>query len=460
MNPQSLLDLLEKQGQHHILAHYRGLNPEKQEIFIRGLGQLDFSSVFKLYRQFSHPKSSGSHSSRIEPASIIPIPRTAEEIEQRKEARKLGESLIRGNQVAVLIVAGGQGTRLGFPGPKGRLPISPIKKKPLFQLFAESIRAISNRYRANLPLLIMTSQENHEETRAFFESHGFFSLERDQVHFFSQGMLPTLTLDGKLILKDAENLLANPDGHGGSLKALYESGLAGRLKGQGVTEIFYCQVDNPLVRIADPAFIGYHRREKADISTKVVRRQGLEEKVGIYGMVNGKPAIIEYSDFSPEDYRSLDEGGNIRHWAGNIAIHMISLSFVDRMNREGFALPYHRAIKEVEGLGPGGRSERMTGMKFEAFVFDSIPLAQKSICMEVPREEEFAPVKNQSGIDSPDTARLAMNDLFKRWLVEAGAEVAPEARIEISPLFALDKEEVMEKLKREKLEMREDAYFE
>ena len=460
MNPQSLLDLLEKQGQHHILAHYRGLNPEKQEIFIRGLGQLDFSSVFKLYRQFSHPKSSGSHSSRIEPASIIPIPRTAEEIEQRKEARKLGESLIRGNQVAVLIVAGGQGTRLGFPGPKGRLPISPIKKKPLFQLFAESIRAISNRYRANLPLLIMTSQENHEETRAFFESHGFFSLERDQVHFFSQGMLPTLTLDGKLILKDAENLLANPDGHGGSLKALYESGLAGRLKGQGITEIFYCQVDNPLVRIADPAFIGYHRREKADISTKVVRRQGLEEKVGIYGMVNGKPAIIEYSDFSPEDYRSLDEGGNIRYWAGNIAIHMISLSFVDRMNREGFALPYHRAIKEVEGLGPGGRSERMTGMKFEAFVFDSIPLAQKSICMEVPREEEFAPVKNQSGIDTPETARLAMEGLFKRWLVEAGAVVAPQARIEISPLFALDKEGVMEKLKGKKLEVREDAYFE
>jgi UDP-N-acetylglucosamine pyrophosphorylase len=176
-------------------------------------------------------------------------------------------------------------------------------------------------------------------------------------------------------------------------------------------------------------------------------------------MVNGKPAVIEYSDFSPEDYRSLDERGNLRYWAGNIAIHMISLSFVERMNREGFALPYHRAIKEVEGLGPGARSERMTGVKFETFVFDSIPLAQKSICLEVSREEEFAPVKNRSGIDSPETARLAMNDLFKRWLVEAGAEVAPDARIEISPLFALDKEEVMEKLKGKRVEVREDTYF-
>ena len=459
MNPQPVLDLLEKHGQRHILAHYQDLNSKKRESFIRGLGQLDFSSVFKLHREFSQNKSPSSHSSQIEPASIIPIPRTAEEIEQRKEARKLGESLIRGNQVAVLIVAGGQGTRLGFPGPKGRLPISSIKKKTLFQLFAESIRAISKRYGANLPFLIMTSQENHEETRVFFESHGFFSLKREQVHFFSQGMLPTLTPEGKLILKDSENLLANPDGHGGSLKALYESGLTGWLKGKGITEIFYCQVDNPLVKIADPAFIGYHRQQIADISTKVVRRRNLEEKVGIYGMVNGRPAIIEYSDFSPEDYRSLDESGNIRYWAGNIAIHMISLSFVERMNREVFALPYHRAIKEVEGLGPGGRSERMTGVKFETFVFDSISLAQKSICMEVSREEEFAPVKNQSGADSPTTARQAMTNLFIQWLTEAGAQVSPGAQVEISPLFALDKEELMEKLKGEKVVVREDTYF-
>ena len=460
MDSQPLLDLLEKHGQNHILEHYQGLNPIKRQAFVKGLAQLDFSLAFKLYKEFSQQKSSSLLPSQIEPAFIIPIPKTAGEIHRRKEAVKLGESLIRGNQVAVLIVAGGQGTRLGFPGPKGSLPISSIKRKTLFQVFAESIRAISDRYQATLPLLIMTSQENHEETQAFFESHGFFGLKRNQVHFFSQGMLPTLTLEGKLILKDAENLLANPDGHGGSLKALYESGLTGWLKGQGITEIFYCQVDNPLAKVADPAFIGYHLREKADISTKVVRRRGLEEKVGIYGMVNGKPAIIEYSEFSPEDYRSLDERGNIRYWAGNIAIHMISLSFVERMNREGFALPYHRAIKEVEGLGPGARSERMTGVKFETFVFDSIPLAQKSICMEVSREEEFAPVKNQSGIDSPDTARLAMNNLFKGWLVEAGAEVAPQAQIEISPLFALDKEEVMEKLKGKKVGVREDTYFE
>jgi len=459
MDPLSILDLLEEHGQPHILDHVRRLSTEKRENFCRRVAGLNLPLAFQLYQEFSRPKDSRADTSGIEPASIIPISKTPAEVQDRKKAIHLGESLIRGNQVAVLIVAGGQGSRLGFPGPKGFLPISPVMKKPLFQLFAESVQALSARYRATIPLLVMTSQENREEIEAFFASRRFFGLPENQVHFFCQGMLPTLTPGGKLILGDEANLLSNPDGHGGSLKALYESGLTERLKGQGISEIFYCQVDNPLAKIADPAFIGYHRQEGADISTKVVRRRNLEEKVGIYGVVNRKPAIIEYSDFSPEDYRSRDEQGNLRHWAGNIAIHMISLSFVDRLNRQGFALPYHRAVKEVEGLGPGGRKEKIAGLKFESFVFDSIPIAQKACCMEVVREEEFSPVKNQTGIDSPDTARQAMNSLFRRWVTEAGGEVAPNAQVEISPLFALDKEELIEKLRGKKVMVGEDTYF-
>ena len=460
MDFQSILDLLEKYGQPHILGHVQGLSSEKQEVFCRNLAKLNLPLAFQLYEEFSRQKGSRANLSGIEPAPIISIPKTPEEIQHRKKAIQVGESLIRRNQVAVLMVAGGQGTRLGFPGPKGFFPVSPVKEKPLFQLFAESIQALSARYRARIPFLVMTSQENREETEAFFESRGFFGLPKSQVHFFCQGMLPTLTPGGKLILRDEISLLANPDGHGGSLKALYESGLAAWLKEQGISEIFYCQVDNPLAKIADPAFIGYHRQAGANISTKVVRRQNLEEKVGIYGMVNGKPAIIEYSDFSPEDYRSRDAKGNIRHWAGNIAIHAISLSFVDRLNRKGFALPYHRAAKEVEGLGPTGRNEKMAGLKFETFVFDSIPLARKSCCVEVVREEEFAPVKNQIGIDSPDTARQAMVNLHRSWLREAGAEVRPGVKVEISPLFALDKEELVEKLKGRKLVIEENLYLE
>jgi len=460
MTPRELLNLLEEYNQQHILDHYHRLSSDKKGNFLARLAGLDLDLAFRLHERFSENKNSVPFLANIQPAPIISIPQTAEEKARWEEAHRLGESLLRQNQVAVLIVAGGQGTRLGFPGPKGIFPISPVKNKPLFQLFSESLRALSLRYRATIPLLIMTSQENQEETREFFRTHRFFGLDEDQVQFFKQGMLPTLTPGGKLILKDDQQLLANPDGHGGSLKALYDSGLLQSLKERGFTELFYCQVDNPLVKIADPAFIGYHRQEDADISTKVVRRQNLEEKVGIYGTVDGKPAVIEYSDFSPEDYLALDERGNIRHWAGNIAIHMISLSFVERLNIAGFALPYHRAIKEVEGLGPDGMGEKMTAWKFETFVFDSILLSQRSCCVEVNRGEEFSPVKNQTGVDSPETAQKAMIDLFRSWLREAGAKVAPQAKVEISPLFALDKEELARKLRGKKLMIREDRYWE
>ena len=395
---------------------------------------------------------------KIEPAAIIGIPETAEDIQRREKARLLGESLIRKGEVAVLIVAGGQGSRLGFDGPKGSFPISPLMKKTLFQVFAEAAKALSLRHKVDLPLAIMTSKENEEETKRFFKQNQSWGLG-SQVHFFSQGMLPTLTPDGKLIRSDETHFLVNPDGHGGSLKAFYESGLLQKLRSEGYTQLFYCQVDNPIAKIADPVFLGYHRMAEAEISTKVVRRQNPDEKVGIYGLLNGKPGIIEYSDFSPDEYRAADENGKIRHWAGNIAVHVISLSFIERLNRHGFALPYHRAVKDVEGVGNDGKPWKTKGLKFESFVFDAIPLAERTSCMEVVREEEFSPVKNKEGMDSPKTAREAMVNLHRKWLEEAGVEVAPGAKVEISPLFAVDKEELGKKVQGKRLKVKEDLYL-
>jgi UDP-N-acetylglucosamine/UDP-N-acetylgalactosamine diphosphorylase len=460
MTPEEFLSFLEGNNQYHILDHYQRLDLDQKRDFLAGLAGLDLGRAFQLYREFSEEKTFAASPPDIEPAPIIPVPQTPEEKVRRGEIYRFGESLIQGGQVAVMIVAGGQGTRLGFSGPKGHFPISPVRNKPLFQLFAEAIRTLSLRYRAVIPLLIMTSQETQVQTREFFEGNRFFGLEEAQVHFFNQATLPTLTPQGKLILKDARRLLTNPDGHGGSLKALYGSGLLQFLKDEGYTELFYCQVDNPLVKIADPVFLGYHRLEKADVSTKVVRRQNLEEKVGIYVRAKGRPAVIEYSDLPLEDYRALDGKGNILYWAGNIGIHVFSLAFVEALNRQGFALPYHRAIKDVGGIGPDGREARMTAWKFETFVFDSIPLAEKSFCLEVKREEEFAPVKNQTGIDSPETSREAMNRLFRSWLREAGSEVAPGVQVEISPLFALDKGEFVDKMKGKRLLIQEDWYLE
>lgn len=455
---EEILNLLQFNGQHHIINHYWQLNEEKRRALLANLQELNLPLAFALYKNFCQQETSPPRR-EIKPAPIITQESLQNDAAKVKEARSIGEDLLRGQKVAVLIVAGGQGTRLGFAGPKGIFPITPIKKKSFFQLFCETVKALSLKYGTQIPLLIMTSRENHDQTVNFIKGHNFFGLVAENVHFFQQAMLPTFTPEGGLLLKDETNLLANPDGHGGSLKALYDSSLLRYLKDRGFTELFYGQVDNPLVKIADPLFLGVHKMEKAEISTKVVRRRDLKEKVGIYGLLNGRPAIIEYSDFLPADYEALDEKGQIRYWAGNTAMHVISLSFIEKLNQCGFALPYHRAVKDVYGWGPEGKLRKRPGWKFETFVFDALPLAQKSCALEVKREEEFAPVKNKEGADSPKTARAALNDLYRRWLAEAGAEIAPEIQIEISPLFALEKDDLLNRLKGKKLILKENTYL-
>ncbi len=456
---EEVFALLKRYDQGDLIDYWRRLSRQKQDELLKDLNTLDLPLAFDLFHRAATPKPSSDFPT-ISPAPVIPIPGTKAEKARRQKARLVGEELIRKNQVAVLIVAGGQGSRLGFSGPKGKFPITPVKKKSLFQLFAETIRALNLRYEATLPLLIMTSPENHEETREFFEVNNFFGLSPKEVYFFDQGMLPTLTVEGKIVLKDETHILTNPDGHGGSLKALHTSGLLKKLINLGYTELFYCQVDNPLVRIADPVFIGYHRLEGAEISTKVVRRTELGEKVGILGIVKGKPGIVEYSDFPPGEYQTLDETGRPRHWAGNTAIHMISFNVIVNLNRHGFALPYHRAVKKIEYFRENSKKIEENGIKFEAFVFDTIPLAEKTCILEVVREEEFAPVKNRDGIDSPATAEAALTSLYQGWLRDAGIETEAGVRVEISPLFALDREGLTEKLKGEKLVVEGDVYLE
>lgn len=459
MKEKQLLTILKKYNQQDILDHYNKLSSEKKGEFLGNMKGLDFDLIFRLHNEFSSDKKFSGSVKDLGPAKITTIPKTREEKALHEKVRIVGEALIRNKQVAVLIVAGGQGSRLGHDGPKGMFPVSPVKNKPLFQLFVEQVKALSLRYSTEIPLLIMTSQENHQDTVHFFESHAFYGLNEDSVHFFQQDMLPSIALEGRLILKDDTQLFINPDGHGGSLKALYDSGLLKSLLDRGFQELFYCQVDNPLVKIADPVFLGYHALTGAEVSTKVVRRRSIEEKVGIYMSAGGRDAIIEYSDLSPEYMSALNKNGDILYWAGNTAVHIFSLSFVKRLNRHGFALPYHCARKTVEYQGRGVSAKKRGVWKFETFVFDAIPLAQKTCCMEVIREEEFSPVKNKEGVDSPDTARAAMSDLHRNWLGDAGIVVPEGIRIEISPLFALDKEEFLMKLKDKCIEIRGDCYF-
>ena len=306
----------------------------------------------------------------------------------------------------------------------------------------------------------MTSPENDRPVKDFFQAHHFFGLNAGAVFFFRQEMLPAVTADGGLILKDETHLFANPDGHGGSFKAFHKSGLLSEMAQRGFSDLFYCQVDNPLVKIADPVFLGYHRLAKSEFSLKVLRCRNVAEKIGVYALLDGKPGVIEYSDLTPGN-DCPDGGGSMRFWAGSIAIHIFSLSFVGRLNQQGFSLPYHRAVKVMETPGRDGKKEKVTVWKFETFVFDGLPLADRTCCVETLREEEFAPVKNRQGEDSAGTAVQALSGRARQWLIGTGsAAVAPNVLVEISPHYALDKEELAAKLKGKVLAITKDTYLE
>lgn len=459
MTEQDFLKTLENYGQYHILDHYRSLTSQQRSMFLDNSRDLDIHLVLKLHRHFTNSANS-PRIGDVSPPGVVCIPRTSREKDDALNARSVGESLVARQKVAVLVVAGGQGSRLGFEGPKGTFPLSPVKGKTLFQLFAEQVRSLSVRFGVTIPFLIMTSTDNHEDTVRFFQRNRHFGLAPDSVHFFSQEVLPAVSPDGKLILRDKVHFYTSPNGHGGSLKGLSDSGLLARLIAAGYEELFYCQVDNPLVRIADPVFLGHHALAQAQASTKVVRRRSVDEKVGVYLNVNGRQAVIEYSDLDESYMQALDEKGGILYWAGNTAIHIFSLSFIRDLNRDGFALPYHCARKSAYVAFSDWEPANIDVWKFETFVFDAIPLAERSCCMEIAREEEFAPVKNKEGPDSPDTARRALIDLHRTWLQKAGVEIPPEVKVEISPLFALTEEEAAEKLRTRKVIVSPDIYIE
>jgi UDP-N-acetylglucosamine/UDP-N-acetylgalactosamine diphosphorylase len=297
----------------------------------------------------------------------------------------------------------------------------------------------------------MTSRENDRETHEFFKKHDFFGLEQGYVQFLVQGEIPSLDQEGRLLLSRDVRIFKNPDGHGGSLRALKESGALKDMREKGIEEIFYFQVDNPLAKIADPLFIGAHVELGAEMSTKVVRKTDPSEKVGIIGKVNGKTGCIEYSEMTPAEINEKKQDGTLRFGSANIAIHMIKRTFIEQLTQdERFSLPYHVAVKDIECLEI--ENDRLVpqtrkGLKFEMFVFDALGFTTRSVTMQVNRDEEFSPVKNFDGADSPQTARQAMASRFTRWIKQSGkaANIPEDLMVEVSPLFALDESEFIQK---------------
>jgi UDP-N-acetylglucosamine/UDP-N-acetylgalactosamine diphosphorylase len=446
----SLQERLRQYGQEHLLRFHDELPDEQKAILMEQVASQDWEHLKELIQSHVVNKPDAEIPQGLEPPPFYPLTPSPELVTKYAQARALGERLIREGQVAAFTVAGGQGTRLGWDGPKGTFPATPILHKPLFQVFAEYLLKVQEKYQTRLPWYIMTSPINDEATRRFFQEHGFFGLEPQDVMFFSQGTMPAIGFDGKILLGSKGELALSPDGHGGSLKALYRSGAIADMERRGVTQVSYFQVDNPNVKCIDPLFLGLHALDGAQMSSKMLPKASPTEKVGNFAQRDGRIQIIEYSDMPDELAESRNPDGSLRFNAGSIAIHVIAVEFVKGLNENSgrFGLPYHRAEKKVEHIDPETGETRKpaepNAVKLEAFVFDALPLAERSIILETDRIEEFAPIKNAEGTDSPATSRALQSQRAARWLASHGVEVPwgpdgdVDAVIELSHLTAIE----------------------
>lgn len=448
----SIRNRLDAVGQSHVLRFYDELPPASRAALLAQIESLDLEALPRLVEEYVRNKPRAETPDDLAPAPCFP----ADHADPRRPwdrgaAMRAGEALIRAGKVGAFTVAGGQGSRLGYDGPKGCYPGGAVTRKPLFQCVADWILAANKRYDARIPWYVMTSPLNHDATVAFFEEHRWCGLDRHDVTFFRQGVLPSFDLrTGRLLLAAKGEVATNPDGHGGSLRALRASGALDDMRARGVEHVCYTQIDNPIVRAIDPVFLGLHAaapESSGEMSSKMVPKAHAGEKVGVFCESGGRVMVIEYSDLPERLAKETDAQGRLRFNAGSIAVHVIGRAFIERLTTGGLALPFHRAEKKVShiDLDTGERIEppEPNAVKLEAFVFDAIPLCERSIVLETRRIDEFAPIKNAEGADSPETSRRVQTARAAAWLESIGVRVPmnahhePDCALEIGPLTAM-----------------------
>jgi UDP-N-acetylglucosamine/UDP-N-acetylgalactosamine diphosphorylase len=438
-------------GQEHLLCWWDELDVAARQDLAHQIHAIDFGQLQSLF-QASAEKESALDFSRVRPVKVLRLPTSFEDWIAQEHAAEVGLAALQAGQVAIVIVAGGQGTRLGFDGPKGTFPIGPVTGASLYQILAEKVVALVRRVEQPVPVLIMTSPDNDAATRSYFGEHRNFGLDAADVTFFCQGTMPVVDRrTGRVLLAEKGRIAASPNGHGGTLQALADGGHLDALQRRGVRQLFYCQVDNPLVKMADPAYLGQHVESAAEISVKIVAKTGPDDPLGNLVEYDGRTRMIEYTELPKDLAGRRDVAGNLEIWAGSIAIHCFQLDFLTRLARGASMLPYHRAMKKVPFVDDTGqlvKPAEPNAIKYEMFIFDALPLAEKALVVETGRSEEFEPLKNAEGQYSPASVRQAMSNLHAEWLNHAGIEVVrrPDGSaavpIEISPLFATSAEEL------------------
>jgi UDP-N-acetylglucosamine/UDP-N-acetylgalactosamine diphosphorylase len=451
MSSALLIETLRHHAQEHLLQFVDQLAPNERAALERQIAGIDFAQVAELFKHGVTNEGHAELAARAEPPPAFRLDGRGNPF-SAEEARRCGETALAAGQIGAVLVAGGQGTRLGFEHPKGMYQIGPVSNATLFQILIEKLVATAARYGKRIPLYLMTSPATHDETIAYLNEHQRFGLAAEDLIVFCQGTMPAVdAATGRLLLEEKGRLFASPDGHGGMLAALDKSHALDDMRRRGLRQLFYFQIDNPLVEVCDPVFIGYHLLTGSELSTQVVAKQQPTERVGNVVTVDGKVRIIEYSDLPADVAAQQNADGSLKLWAGNIAVHVFDVAFIERVAADDHSLPFHVARKAVPFVDEHGALVTPTepnAIKFERFIFDLLPLAKHSIVMEIDGRRVFAPVKNAPGskTDSPETVRQQMIQLHREWLIEAGAKVGEHA-VEISPLYALDAAQLVERIK-------------
>lgn len=388
---------LKKYNQEQIIEDLEKLNKKEQENTIEQINEIDFEEVNNLYNLTKQNHT--INDSKIEPINYIDLEKLGKD--QKEATRKIGENIIRNNQYAVVTMAGGQGTRLGWKGPKGTYKLDIGKKgKYIFEILAESMKKSKELYNIFTYWYIMTSKQNDNETKAFFEEHNYFGYDKEKIIFFTQGELPVLTENGKIILENGR-IQTGSNGNGGVYQAMKDHHIIEDMKKKNINWVYICGVDNIMVNPIDPIFLGLTIEKNMLVASKSVVKGYPEERVGVFCKRNGKPSTIEYIEMSEEMKNQLNSDGELLYGEANFVSHLLNLESIEKIANKN--LKYHIAVKN-------------NLYKFETFIFDGFEYLDDMLVMRVNRDEEFAPIKNKEGKDSPETAKeIYERNLEKRW---------------------------------------------
>lgn len=400
-------EILTKYNQKHLLNNYNKLNEEKKEELLNQILNIDFDQIEKLYKNINNVKNSNGE---ITPIPFIDASNLNED--EKKEYIKKGIDAIKENKYAVVIMAGGQGTRLGHDGPKGTFMLELNPQKSLFEIFCDKLKKIKNKYNVTIPLYLMTSKENNKQTIDFFERNKYFSYPKESIKFFTQSEIPMVNQDGKLILTEEGLIKQAANGHGGIFESMFNNGVVKDLEDKKIEWIFIGPVDNPLVQMTDELMLGIAIDKNAMAVGKSIVKACPEEKVGVFCKKNGRPSVVEYTEITKEMSEMRDENGELLYGESHINCNLFNIKAIEKIGKD--KLPYHTAFKKATYMDENGiiiKPEKPNCYKFETFIFDSFEKLDNMQIVRGKREEEFAPVKNKEGVDSPETAV----ELYKKY---------------------------------------------